>query len=109
MTELEKNEIRDQINRELSTLEKSIETLTELISAEVQSDANDWFTTKESNPSKEINEMALENTRKKIIALRDVLKRIDSDGFGICANCGKRIPFGRLKAVPSATRCLSCR
>jgi len=84
-------------------------TLTELISAEVQSDANDWFTTKESNPSKEINEMALENTRKKIIALRDVLKRIDSDNFGICSNCGKPIPFERLRAVPAATRCLLCR
>lgn len=35
--------------------EKSINTGSELLNGEVQSDANDWFTSKESNPSKEIN------------------------------------------------------
>ncbi|MEZ5011734.1 MAG: hypothetical protein R2744_09120 [Bacteroidales bacterium] len=43
--------IRGQIEREISTLEKSIITLTELIESEAQSDVNDWFSTKESNTS----------------------------------------------------------
>jgi hypothetical protein len=60
MTQEERNIIRDQIGREISILEKSINTLSELIRGEVQSDANDWFTSRESNPSKEINELAME-------------------------------------------------
>jgi len=108
MTEQERDMIRGQISNEISELEKSISTLSELISGEVQSDANDWFTSKESNPSKEINEMALEKAKQKIVILRKLLQKVDSPDYGICINCGKPIPFGRLKAVPTATRCLSC-
>jgi DnaK suppressor protein len=108
MTQEERNIIRDQIGREISILEKSINTLSELISGEVQSDANDWFTSKESNPSKEINEMALEKANQRIVLLRNVLLRVDLPSYGICTRCNKPIPFERLKAIPSATRCLSC-
>jgi len=108
MTQEERDVIRNQINYQISVLEKSISTLSELINAEVQSDANDWFTSKESNPSKEINEMALEKAKKRIVMLRNVLLRVDLSSYGICINCNKPIPFERLKAIPAATRCLSC-
>jgi DnaK suppressor protein len=108
MTEEEKDRIKEQIKREISVLEKSISTLSELMNGEVQSDANDWFTSKESNPSKEINELALEKAKRRIVMLRNVLLRVDSPAYGICINCNKPIPFERLRAVPSATRCLSC-
>jgi DnaK suppressor protein len=108
MTQEERSFLRDQINNEISVLEKSIITLTELINGEVQSDANDWFTSKESNASKEINEMALEKAKKRIIMLRNVLLRVDSSEYGICIKCKNPIPFERLKAIPTTTRCLSC-
>jgi DnaK suppressor protein len=108
MTQEERDRIRDQINHEISVIEKSINTLSELINGEVQSDANDWFTTKESNPSKEINELALEKAKQRIFILRDVLLKVDTPSYGICIKCNKPIPFERLKAIPSATRCLSC-
>lgn len=108
MTTGEKEEIRVHIRKEIANLEKSVETITDLLDDDVQADANDWFTTKESNPSKEINEMALEKARKKIITLREVLNRIDSPDFGICSVCGKDIPAGRIKIVPNASRCTNC-
>jgi DnaK suppressor protein len=109
MTQEERAWIRDKINHEIATLEKSITTLSELIDGEVQSDAIDWFTSNESNPSKEINELALEKAKQRIVELRNVLIRVDLPEYGICIKCNKPIPFERLKAVPSATRCLSCR
>jgi DnaK suppressor protein len=108
MTQEERTVIRDQIINEISVLEKSISTLSELITGEVQSDANDWFTSKESNPSKEINELALEKAKLRIVMLRNVLIRVDTPAYGICIKCNKPIPYERLKAIPSATRCLSC-
>lgn len=108
MTQKERDTIRGQLNHEISVLEKSIETLSELNSGEVQSDANDWFTSKESNPSREINEMALEKARQRIFILRNVLARVDLPSYGICTRCNRPIPFERLKAIPYATRCLSC-
>jgi DnaK suppressor protein len=108
VTKKEKDLIAEQAKSEIKLLEKSVRTLTELLDSEVQSDANDWFTTKESNPSKEINEMALEKARKKIIILKEVLGRIDNPEFGICTVCGGQITVSRLKAVPAATRCINC-
>jgi DnaK suppressor protein len=108
MTKEQREEIRNHINKEIVTLDKSITTLTELINSEVQSDANDWFTTKDSNPSGEINELALDKARQRIIILNDVLRRIDRPDYGICIKCNKPIPFERMKAVPTATRCVSC-
>ena len=108
MTPEERAEIRRHIEKEIESLERSIETLADLNESEVQSDANDWFTSKESNRSKEINEMTLVKARQKIISLRGVLKRIDNPDFGNCTVCNKPIPVGRLKIVPNATRCMEC-
>jgi DnaK suppressor protein len=108
MTQEERDRIRDQVNQEISVIEKSINTLTDLIHGEVQSDANDWFTSKESNPSKEINELALEKAKQRMVILRNVLLRVDLPSYGICTRCNKPIPFERLKAIPATTRCLSC-
>ena len=108
MTQEERERIRDLINHEISILEKSIITLSKMVNGEVQSDADDWFTSKESNPSKEINELAFEKAKQRIIILRNVLLRVDTPAYGICIKCNKPIPFERLKAIPSTTRCLSC-
>jgi len=108
MTQEERNILQAQVNREIADLEKSIRTLSGLLDGEVQSDANDWFTSKESNPSKEINELALAKAKRRIVELRSVLLRIDTPAYGICIKCKKPIPFERLKAMPATTRCLSC-
>ncbi len=38
----------------------------------------------------------------------DALLRIRNGTYGVCADCGKRIPAARLQAKPEATRCVAC-
>ncbi len=38
-----------------------------------------------------------------------VLRRIDSGKYGICEDCGKRIPPARLRAMPFAYLCVECK
>jgi len=43
--------------------------------------------------------------------LREVeraLKRLHEPDYGVCADCAADIPYSRLSANPSATRCISC-
>jgi len=108
MTDKEREDIRKRIELEIQTLTKSVAMLEDLTEPTVQSDANDWFTSKESNPSKSINEQALAKSRQRLSLLNSVLRRIDKPDFGICAVCKKPIPVERIKAVPTATRCISC-
>jgi DnaK suppressor protein len=46
---------------------------------------------------------------------RDIVKRIDaalarieSETYGTCVHCGKKVQLGRLQAVPWARHCIEC-
>jgi RNA polymerase-binding transcription factor DksA len=45
---------------------------------------------------------------QEIRQIRDALKRIAEGGYGVCAQCGEPIDPKRLKALPTATKCISC-
>jgi RNA polymerase-binding protein DksA len=52
---------------------------------------------------------AIENSElQEIHQIQVALKRIDEGTYGICANCGEPIDPKRLKALPTATRCIAC-
>lgn len=40
--------------------------------------------------------------------IQDALKRIENDTYGICEDCGKKIPKLRLEALPFARRTVDC-
>lgn len=41
-------------------------------------------------------------------AVLDALRRIGDGTYGVCADCGRPIPEGRLDARPEAARCVAC-
>lgn len=48
---------------------------------------------------------------RQIAEVREIdtaLKRIDSESFGLCVDCGGEIAFERLQAYPTAQRCVAC-
>ncbi len=46
---------------------------------------------------------------KRLRAIEGALKRISDGKYGICLQCGKKIPEGRLSAMPSAVLCIDCK
>lgn len=40
--------------------------------------------------------------------VEDALARLDAGTYGICANCGRPIPVGRLEVRPFAMHCVAC-
>ncbi len=40
--------------------------------------------------------------------VEDAMRRRERGEYGVCANCGRRIPEGRLRARPQATLCIDC-
>jgi len=41
-------------------------------------------------------------------SLRAALARVQEADYGLCNDCGKAIPFGRLQVEPQALRCVAC-
>lgn len=46
--------------------------------------------------------------RAEIHGIRLALLRIENGTYGSCASCGTEIAAPRLKALPTATRCIAC-
>ncbi|MFQ3664755.1 MAG: TraR/DksA C4-type zinc finger protein [Sphingomonadaceae bacterium] len=44
----------------------------------------------------------------EMAAIRAALGRIAEGSYGICVNCGAEIPEARLRALPTAVRCVAC-
>lgn len=50
----------------------------------------------------------LERNSSRLSEVRDALRRIGSETFGICAGCEANINLKRLTAVPWASYCIAC-
>ncbi len=70
----------------------------------------------ESDPQDEAEEGAIdelrtldadlgERDRELAHSIEDALRRMRSDDYGICIDCGREIPFARLQQVPWTLRC----
>jgi RNA polymerase-binding protein DksA len=45
---------------------------------------------------------------KRLKAIDSALTRINQGRYGLCMKCGKKIPQGRLAAIPYAVLCVEC-
>ena len=49
-----------------------------------------------------------EHERRILNQINEALERLDKEKYGLCVDCGKRIPNGRLQAMPWVRYCVSC-
>lgn len=47
-----------------------------------------------------------EHTERQLDEIKQALEKIDAETYGICEVCQREIPFERLKAHPTAARCV---
>ncbi len=57
---------------------------------------------------REANAAMIDHHVDEISGIQAALSRVDSGTYGLCVDCGEAIGFQRLKAYPSANRCLQC-
>lgn len=51
---------------------------------------------------------ALEREVRELRAIESAQRRLHEPDFGLCENCEAEIPYARLSANPTATRCIGC-
>jgi len=49
-----------------------------------------------------------EAARRELAEIGSALARMERGEYGVCQTCGEAIPVPRLRAVPFASRCVSC-
>ena len=55
-----------------------------------------------------LNLETLAHYNEEIADCMAALKRIETDEFGFCTECGEEIELSRLNACPTAARCIRC-
>jgi DnaK suppressor protein len=96
-------EIRGQIDRSIMVLQGEHPSRRE--TADSPQDPADAGTTLSETDRTEAALAAVQTQRRLVM---DALVRIDRGVYGVCADCGKPIPEGRLDARPEAARCVGC-
>lgn len=108
MSEINRAEIKEKIIAEITKTEKQVIEYREL-SRPVEPDcAIGRVSRMDAINNKSVNEAALRKADNKLVKLKEALKRIDEEGFGICIKCGDAIPLGRILFVPQTQTCVKC-
>ncbi len=55
-----------------------------------------------------VNSHLAEVESRELVRIEHALDRIRRGEFGVCEECGQRIPAARLEALPYATTCVKC-
>jgi DnaK suppressor protein len=50
----------------------------------------------------------LDAAQRQRTEVLDALERLEHGSYGVCVDCGRPVPEGRLEARPEAARCVSC-
>lgn len=103
---------REQLRKELiDRLTVTYQTVRDNLSTSTVAEAVD-----EHDPEDEGDESAIDELRALDASLDDrelhlthaiidALRRMRNDSYGICIDCGREIPFERLRAIPWTLRC----
>ena len=93
------------LERRLVELTGQISEIDSELHSLLPADWEDQATQLESQDALEgIEKSKLQEVRQ----IREALRRIAEGSYGVCAKCGEPINPKRLKALPTATRCIAC-
>ncbi|MDI6713175.1 MAG: TraR/DksA C4-type zinc finger protein [Anaerosomatales bacterium] len=59
--------------------------------------------------ARELDKTLEENARESLARVEAALARIEAGEYGTCRRCGAEIPVERLRAVPEAELCVTCK
>lgn len=95
-----RNEITGQVNHLEQDLREEI--------ADNQNMPGDMADHGSGELSQHLSVTLMENDRIELERIERAIIRIESGIYGSCEVCEKAIPMTRLKAIPWATKCISC-
>jgi len=96
-------EVRDELDRSVAVLNGAHQQ-SAYIADYPQDPADAGSNLAESDRAEAI--LAAAKARRLLVL--DALVRLDKGSYGVCVDCGKPVPEGRLEVKPEAARCLSC-
>ena len=73
------------------------------------SDIGDILDSVSEERTRELDMILTDREKQKLKQIDDALDRIEENTYGLCEECGVKIPRARLKVVPFAKYCVECK
>lgn len=108
MSQLDRSEIRDRIEKEIQKTKYLISEYAELTKPVEPENAIGRVSRMDAIQNKSVTEAALRKTREKLENLEYALTKVDEEDFGLCVKCKQPIPVGRILIMPQSRTCVSC-
>jgi DnaK suppressor protein len=96
-------DVRDELDRSVAVLNGAHQEHP-LVTDYPQDPADAGTNLAESDRAEAI--LAAAKARRALVL--DALRRLDEGRYGLCVDCGRPVPEGRLEAKPEAARCVTC-
>ena len=58
--------------------------------------------------TRELDLILTDREKRKLAQIDDAIDRIEENTYGLCEECGVKIPKARLKVLPFAIYCVEC-
>jgi RNA polymerase-binding protein DksA len=104
----EQGELRQQLLARLAALERRVVRLSGDLRHESDPLEHDFEEQATQRENEEVLAGLDDAGRRELAAIRAALNRIEAGTYGTCVACGEPIAPQRLRALPTATRCVDC-
>ena len=85
---------------------KTIETKTKIVDLDQQLIGR--LSRMDSITDKEMSIAKLKRQKLRLKQLKEALKNLENEDFGVCIDCGENIEFKRIKSNPVVKKCFDC-
>ena len=101
--------IKDMLNKMREELVREITRRTKATAVSGVSDIGDILDSVSEERTRELDMILTDREKRKLKQIDDALDRIEEGSYGLCEECGIKIPRARLKVVPFAKYCVECK
>ncbi len=108
MTQEERQQIIEVINRDIQKLTDKITELKEFTGPVAPDDAIGRISRMDAINNKSIAEASMRNLRTRLDQLQKISQVVHDKDYGLCIKCHKPIAFERLKIRPEIRLCAGC-
>src|SRR3990172_408843 len=101
--------IKDMLLRMREDLVKDIARRSKATTEGTTPDIGDILDSVSEERTRELDMILTDREKQNLKQIDDALERIEEKTYGLCEECGVKIPRARLKVVPFAKYCVECK
>jgi DnaK suppressor protein len=100
--------IKDMLLKKREDLVQEISRRSKASTESGAQDIGDILDSVSEERTRELDMILTDREKRKLAQIDDAIDRIDENTYGLCEDCGVKIPKARLRVLPFAKYCVEC-